>query len=289
MKFLNGILVILALVAPVPALAQSGIPLLEGELFEWDSSHDQSVFKHDDINMRLQLDYTDDSQDWAEAAALFVNEGTDEVFSLRSEAGLSGFGELGLFPIDRKGGLSVVFGAYTGGAHCCMNLLSAHMTEDGAQIANLGYHDGGFITPRDVDEDGLYEFVLSDGRFNYTFTSYAGSFPPVKVLVTDGGELRDVTTDFRSLIKSDMVAQSRMCGGEGGWNASACAALAANAARIGRYDEIRAKIVEHLETGSFDAGWEDFSFCLDDQCDDSRDFTYFPEALDYALKLWGYI
>lgn len=281
---------LVALVIALPAQAQDIFILEPNTLIEWDNSFDGTTFQIDDVKMRLELIYPADSRDWVEGAALTVSNAHQD-FTLHTVAGLSGFGEIGYFQIDRAGGWSIVFGAYTGGAHCCMAVQTALLGPDVPVIADLGSYDGSTIAPRDLDDDGLYEFRLWDGRFNYSFDSYAGSFTPIVIMDTENGVLRDVTLQpqFYPLIKTEMQSQALRCGGPEGWYASACAALAANAARIGRYDSVRQMIATHLSRGSFDSGWDDFSFCSDEACTQMQEFSDFVEALDFSLENWGYL
>lgn len=274
----------------LPALAQPVVELETGIMFEWDGTHNLTVFSHGDIRMQLTLEYPPDSKDWIDGARLEVT-GAGEPFTLWSEAGLGGYGQIGVFPIDRQGGLSIIFGAYTGGAHCCMNTISAWLGGDDVEISQLGYSDGGTVQMTDFDGDGFFEFDMIDEGFLYTFDSYAGSFGPVMVLATEGGAFVDLTNEkaFRPAIKDDMAYISPYCGGDEGWFADACAALAADAARIGQYQVIRQTIANHLETGSFDSGWDEFSFCPDEECEETVDYTSFVEALDFALERWGYL
>ncbi len=284
------IAVLLAGLWITPALPLETVALAENELFEWDNSHDGTEFSFGDTRMRLELIYPEGETDWIEGAYLDVTDG-DHEFRLHTEAGLSGFGELGVFTIDRSGGHSIVFGAYTGGAHCCMTVQSVLLTADGPVIADLGMYDGDFVVPEDLDGDGLYEFKLWDGRFLYTFDAYANSIPPILIQDTEDGVVRDVTAEpqYYPLIKADMQNQSEYCGGPGGWEASACAALAANAARLGQYDTQRERIATYLETRQFHSGWDEYSFCEDEACNTTLDITSYVEALDYALNKWGYL
>lgn len=289
MKILLIALVFFGVAAP--ALAQQRIELQPLTTLEWDPGHEGAHFTYGDVDMVLEFTRPEPDANWVESVKLIVTGNEGEDFTLNSEAGLNGFGQIGIYPIDRQGGMSIVFGAYTGGAHCCMSLYAARLLPEGTQVTELGYYDGGIVALTDIDGDGLFELNTVDQRFNYTFDSYASSFAPIAAIATDAGIERDVIKQagFKSALKSDMRHQSRFCGGAEGWHASACAALAANAARIGRYDTVRAMISEHLQTADFDSGWDEFSFCDDDACNTRTEFDSFLEALDFALEKWGYL
>ena len=83
---------------------------------------------------------------------------------------------------------------YTGGAHCCTQVVVWTRTPSGWKDVDLGAWDGGAMSePTDADNDGSAEFVTRDNRFLYEFASYAGSFAPPMILAVRGGEMVDVT------------------------------------------------------------------------------------------------
>lgn len=106
----------------------------------------------------------------------------------------------------------VVFSSYTGGAHCCSHVLVATSSADGQswRALYLGDYDGGFRI-EDVDGDGRYEFLVSDQRFNYTFSSYAGSAPPPLIYQLSGMKLNDATRlpAFRPHLLQELARKDR--------------------------------------------------------------------------------
>ncbi len=55
----------------------------------------------------------------------------------------------------------------------------------------------------DLNRDGATEFVATDRRFAYEFTSFAGSYFPVQVWTYRRGSLSNATTAYASLIRED--------------------------------------------------------------------------------------
>jgi hypothetical protein len=55
----------------------------------------------------------------------------------------------------------------------------------------------------DLDRDGATEFVGRDMRFAYEFSSFGGSYFPVRVWTYRGGSLATTTTGYASLIRED--------------------------------------------------------------------------------------
>src|SRR5919201_7005766 len=76
----------------------------------------------------------------------------------------------------------VLVDLYSGGAHCCW-YTEAYRYVTSASTYLLKIHSWGntFYRLRDLDHDGLPEFVSSDDRFAYVFTSFAGSTFPVQI------------------------------------------------------------------------------------------------------------
>lgn len=92
----------------------------------------------------------------------------------------------------------VVLDAYTGGAHCCTELVILSKDRAGAwRTIEAGLFDavGGRIA--DVDGDGVYEIEGQDESFLYRFGCYACSAAPLAILVVADAEIRDATFEPR--------------------------------------------------------------------------------------------
>jgi hypothetical protein len=102
----------------------------------------------------------------------------------------------------------VVVETFTGGAHCCTDIRVARAPA-GAQgkwrVIDFGQHDGGFVEPRDIDGDGLAEFLLSDDRFLYAYGCYACGYAPPRILGLRKGKMADITRQpsFRPFLKRE--------------------------------------------------------------------------------------
>lgn len=94
---------------------------------------------------------------------------------------------------------AVEFDLYTGGAHCCSELFVAVLGHHARWIA----HDFGNSEYRGKRIHGRFDFVSSDDRFAYVFSSYAGSFLPLQVWTIKTGKLADVTRTTSSLVRPD--------------------------------------------------------------------------------------
>lgn len=93
----------------------------------------------------------------------------------------------------------VVMESFSGGAHCCTNVLiaSSDLLSGRWHIIDGGDYDGGGGSVRDADGDGVAEIVERDNAFLYMFDCYACSAAPLRVMALDKGALRDVTREPR--------------------------------------------------------------------------------------------
>ncbi len=115
---------------------------------------------------------------------------------LSVEATAAMFAGIDLIDLDQSGTPEVVVQTYTGGAHCCMAYTTYAWQDDQFTPIYFTYLDGGGGEFKDLNGDGRMEFVTLDNAFFYSFSSYAGSYPPSLVLTYEHGEYRDATPEF---------------------------------------------------------------------------------------------
>lgn len=137
---------------------------------------------------------------------------------------------------------SVIVQTYTGGSHCCESIRVAVPDGRAFRLVDLGEWNGLEIPwPTDLTGDGIADFRFLDDAFLYAFGSYAGSVTPPLVMNIRDGRGIDVSADpaFRALFAADLVQARAGCvdASEDEPN-GACAAYAADAARLGRLDEV---------------------------------------------------
>lgn len=192
----------------------------------------------------------------------------------------------------------VFFQSFSGGAHCCTNMQLIERGDGAARVVNLGDWNGGYIDelPRDLDGDGALDLVLSDDRFLYAFSSYAGSMPPPRIMSVIDGRAVDVShrPAFRSFFETAMAEARRECAGRDADDEAngPCAAYVASAARLGRFDEAWAVMLREYDQA---ANWPWPSQCrvatVDHQCPAGQEIEHdnFPDALRAHLIETGYI
>ncbi len=199
-----------------------------------------------------------------------------------------------LGPIAKGGPIVAFLQSYSGGMHCCQELRVILRDATGLKVVQLGAYDGAEIAwPRDIDGDGNLDFVVTDDRFLYAFESYAGSWTPPLVLNVIDGKVVDLSTDprFRTVFEKAAAQTRKACEREKYPN-GACAAYAANAARLGQLEAawptILARHQKDLRT------WPDSCKVArvgeDQGCPEGQLIEYpdYPTALKAYLKELGY-
>jgi len=103
----------------------------------------------------------------------------------------------------------VIVESYSGGAHCCEEIIVFSAPKRGAsgswRMFRMGVYDGGARPPRDLDGDGLAEILVRDDAFHYAYGCYAcGYAPPVIISVREGRKV-DITRrpSFRPVLRDE--------------------------------------------------------------------------------------
>lgn len=278
------LLVIVFLTGPV--LAADPIDISAPGMLEWSGEETGQVYVAGDLTMTLTVT-GDDSE---RTATLKVEKPGVTPVEISGLGSGTGYGQVGVYPFDENGGRSVIFAVYAGGAHCCMQIVSATETTQGWVTDDIGSVDGDSIYLEDIDGDGVYELPLFDGRFNYTFDAYAFSYAPQQIYKSKDGVSYDASAEpqFRDFYTAQVDERRGDCGGEN-WYLGVCAGLLGAAARIGTYDEELAKVLEAIESSKTSSGWEDFTVCKDTACSATEEVTDFGVAIDRSLRAWGYL
>ncbi len=190
----------------------------------------------------------------------------------------------------------VLLSTYSGGAHCCTVLRVASASPNGRRWYRIegGSYDGDRATVSDEDGDGTYEFVSPDNRFHYQFSSYSGSYPPIRIQQIRGRKLVDVSgsPSFRSVHRKHL---------------NAMLPIAQTVKAVGEPNGLLAGyLATRVLLGEFDDGWRDL-LALHDRmsewglkyCSGGYDassnclrWSYYPDyptALLAFLKKNGYV
>jgi hypothetical protein len=157
-----------------------------------------------------------------------------------SEVWPSAAHHIGVGRLDRAGNLFVELQSFTGGAHCCNEIQVAVIEPRQIRLVELGAWDGApGKMPRDVDGDGMVDWVQRDDGFLYSFDAYAFSFSPPQIFNIIDGRAEDVSArpSFRPLFQRALNDARAPCLTRRRADASnsACATYVASAARIGQF------------------------------------------------------
>ncbi len=197
------------------------------------------------------------------------------------------FGSVDLEDLDSDGNPEVVLQAYTGGAHCCMAITTYTWQNDQFQPIVFDYLDAGGGIFEDLDDDGLTEFVTLDNAFFYTFSSYAGSYPPSVILTFQDGAYIDTTTQFRQRLGStawDMYQSVEERDDEGYEINGLLAGYVAQKIRLGQYREGWDFMLARYERDN-DWGLQIY----DNDGNVVKEYENFPSALEAFLQELGYL
>jgi subtilisin-like proprotein convertase family protein len=104
--------------------------------------------------------------------------------------------------LDGDGEPEVLVDLYTGGAHCCFYTVVFRWDGQRYRGSPILWGDPGYEL-RDLNHDGRPELVTADDRFAYTFTYYAASALPIRILHYDHGRFVDATGEFPALVRSE--------------------------------------------------------------------------------------
>jgi hypothetical protein len=190
-------------------------------------------------------------------------------------------------------GLQVILSAFTGGAHCCDEIKLLEMHDGAWRVIEVGVWDGEPLHrfPIDVNGDGRPDFVMADNRFLYAFDCYACSGAPPQIIDVVDGKVVDVSTSpsFKPVFRRDYLAMKKDCAKH---QNSACAAMVADAARLGVFAEGWAFMLAHFERN---ADWDYPARCRrpgpKGACPKGEEIkpADYPQALRWFLEDNGYL
>ena len=192
---------------------------------------------------------------------------------------------------------SVLLAGFSGGAHCCATLKAIVPYEGRLRVLEFEPVDGepDEAFPRDIDLDGIIDFVRQDDSFRYEFAGGGASWSPPIVYNIREGRIVDASTrpGFRYLWE-DYAREARIhCADQTDEERNgACAVYVAAAARLGRYSEAMREIQSLARSGADITLPQGCRVALvDDECPAGNEvaFQTFPAALNWFLQAHGYI
>lgn len=191
---LSSYLVFSILLIATPVLAETQI--------EIDS--DTLSFKDKKLqagNIEVAVSYNR-KEEFDESDNLYYQILYNDVPQLSSSTVTQFTGGVSLQDLDANGIAEVIIRTFSGGAHCCTNYTIYTRQNNQFIKTETGFIDGIGGDFRDLDSDRKFEFVTNDNSFLYTFSSYAGSFPPSQIYTFANGKFNDVTRRYTQQLKS---------------------------------------------------------------------------------------
>ena len=104
--------------------------------------------------------------------------------------------------LDKDGEPEVTVDINSGGVHCCAELWAYRFTGSSYVSAAMATGSSPY-TQRDLNRDGKPEWVTADPRFEYLFTSFAGSGVPLRVYTYTAARFALVTRSYPALVRAD--------------------------------------------------------------------------------------
>lgn len=196
-------------------------------------------------------------------------------------------GMIGLYPFEEDMGNAIYFSSDSGGAHCCTTATVFQISEGELTAVPLGDFDGGRPEPLDLDDDGLYELVTRDQRFNYAFSSYAESYPPERILRIAFGEIEDVTIEsqFQPRLERQTKARLAVLAQENGVIPTGLVSgLLATSAQAGLYHAVTGFLSREV----FEQVGPEYAQCAGPDCPADPTYLNFGAAVTDRLAAWGY-
>lgn len=293
------LLLVSAFVAPMPSIAADKV-LDPGHTLVWSADKYPRPVRFRSGSMRFEIRPVRSEEGLVGPVVILAQAGRKAATLEGERSGLSFESRITTGRWNRAGELYLMLESYTGGAHCCDHVQVALPSAAGFEIVDLGTFDGDRLRepPSDLDGDGVVDFVVSDDRFLYAFSSYAESYAPPMFVNVVAGKLVDVSAKpgFRPRYLKLMARLAGYCSPRRKDEASngACAAYVAAAARAGRFDAAWAQMLQAYDRGGNSPVWLP-SECRvevgDEECPEAETIRYatFPEALRAFLIRHGYI
>lgn len=97
---------------------------------------------------------------------------------------------------------------YSGGAHCCFDMLFYELGKTVTKVKTLSTADAGVTPMRVIPKKGL-RLRTADMSFAYWNISYAGSPAPIVIIDFEGGEWRPNFTAMKKPAPSDAILKER--------------------------------------------------------------------------------
>lgn len=107
--------------------------------------------------------------------------------------------------VDNTGNNNIFISQYSGGAHCCFQLIGGVITNSSYTPTDTLYLGDVYFEFADLDNNGKYEIKTAFDGLAYAFTNFAETRFPTIVYVWQDNKFVDVTKDYPSLVNADIA------------------------------------------------------------------------------------
>ena len=115
---------------------------------------------------------------------------------------------LAIRDLDADGTPEVIADTFSGGAHCCYTSVVVWFRGGAAHSTVQSWGNGSYVL-RQLNGKGGPEFVTTDDRFAYAFTSYVASWRPPMIVDWENDMFVDRTRNYGARILADIRAIDR--------------------------------------------------------------------------------
>lgn len=264
----------------LPATALTSIELTDQDVLNQELRADP---------IRVMVNYDRSEESWSNSFSyqIFYND----TLKVEATQETSYRGVVSLQDLDQDGTVEVIAETYSGGAHCCTTHQVYSWQDGGFVETDLGSRDGEGGTFEDLNGDNRLEFISYDNAFLYTFSSYAGSFPPSQIFSFQNGAFVNTTRQYPQYLRGRAWQM---------YQAILRAETTAGDDTTGEINGVLAGYVaQKILLGEYQQGWDFMLARYDRQSDWGLDrvegdrivgqYSGFPAALRALLVQQGYL
>lgn len=107
--------------------------------------------------------------------------------------------------VDNTGSTNIFISQYSGGAHCCFQLIGGMVTDAAYTPTDTLFLGDVYFEFADLDNNNKYEIKSAFDGLAYAFTNFAETRFPTMVYRWENNKFVDVTKDYPALVNADIA------------------------------------------------------------------------------------
>ena len=135
------------------------------------------------------------------STTLRITEGNDVIYKGEFEERISDIKEV---DFQNDGNKIYLIAVYTGGAHCCTNILACKIKNEKLITTDTLFLADSYFELQDLDKNSKTEMTAYNMMFGYAFTNFAETRAPVIVYTVESGKFKDITKDYPVMISQQI-------------------------------------------------------------------------------------